>query len=159
MLQRDISKGTPEGEAMGMLRTLIIVGAGLALMPSPPPGEGGQEPAQGPGSFAYLAAAAETFADLRSFCQRNPGVCSTAGAFAQTVEGKAKYSAKIIYEWANNSSAPQRPEGLPADIAAADPIQTSAPPAKASKLKQSQNTLTVSDLLPEWKKPKPLPKG
>ena len=28
---------------MGMLRNLIIVGAGIAFMPSPPPGEGGQD--------------------------------------------------------------------------------------------------------------------
>jgi Family of unknown function (DUF5330) len=142
---------------MGMLRTLVILGAGLALMPSPPRGEGEQP--TGAGSFAYLAAAAETFADVRGFCLRNPNVCSTAGSFANTVEGKAKYSAKLIYEWANEATGDQRPAGLPNDLAAADPVQTSAPPAKLASLKVSQNTLTVADLLPEWKKPKPLPKG
>jgi hypothetical protein len=144
-------KGTPEGEAMGMLRTIVILGAGLALLPSPPQGVG--EPQTGPGSFAYLAAAAETFADVRGFCARNPNVCVTAGSFANTVEGKAKYSAKLIYEWANDATAGQ------ADGTPADPVQTSAPPAKLASLKVSQNTLTVADLLPEWKKPKPLPKG
>jgi Family of unknown function (DUF5330) len=144
---------------MGMLRTLIIVGGALVLLPSPPPGEHGGQANQGPGSFAYLAAAAETVADMRGFCQRNPGVCSTAGALAQTVEGKAKYSAKLVYEWANDSTQTPHPAGLAPDLAAADPIQTSAPPAAAAKLKQSQNTLTLADLVPQWKKPKPLPKG
>jgi Family of unknown function (DUF5330) len=86
---------------MGILRTLLIAGAGLALLPSPPPGPSGEPVPSGPGNFAYLAAAAETVADLKGFCQRNPTACSTAGAAATIVEGKAKYSAKLVYEWAN----------------------------------------------------------
>jgi hypothetical protein len=132
---------------MGMLRTLVVVGAAIALMPSPPPDQGGSQPSAGQATFAYVAAAAETVADLRSFCQRNPNVCVTAGAMAQTMEGKAKYSAKLIYEWANDMKA------QPA-IAEADSIQTSSPPAKPDSLKESQNTLTLADVLPEWKKPK-----
>lgn len=132
---------------MGMLRTLLVLGVGFALMPSPPPDPNGDKAAAGPGSFAYVAAAAETMADLRSFCQRNPNVCVTAGAMAQTVEGKAKYSAKLIYEWANGGNLPEK-------WAASDPIQTSAPPAKNLDLRVSQNTLTLADLVPEWRSPK-----
>jgi hypothetical protein len=142
---------------MGMLRTLVILGAGLALLPSPPETEG--QPQAGPGSFAYLAAATETFADVRGFCQRNPNVCSTADAFASTVEAKAKYSAKLIYEWANEATSEPHAAGLPGNIAGADPLHTSSQPVKQAPLKVSQNTLTVADLVPEWKKPKPLPKG
>lgn len=90
---------------MGILRTLIIAGAGFALMPSPPPGPAGEPAASGPGNFAYLAAAAETVADVRGFCQRNPNTCATAGVVATVVEGKAKYSAKLVYEWANDKKA------------------------------------------------------
>jgi Family of unknown function (DUF5330) len=86
---------------MGILRTLIIAGAGLALLPSPPPELSGAPQPEGPGNFAYLAAAAETVADLKGFCERNPSTCSTAGTVAMVVEGKAKYSAKLVYEWAN----------------------------------------------------------
>ena len=131
---------------MGMLRTLIVVGAAIAFMPSPPPDQAGMEPA-GPATFAYVAAAAETMADMRGFCQRNPNVCLTAGAVTRTVEGKAKYSAKLIYEWANASKdKPVIPE--------ADSILTGSPPPKPVNLKEGQNTLTLADLLPEWKKPK-----
>jgi Family of unknown function (DUF5330) len=137
---------------MGMLRTLLVVSAGIALMPSPPPELTGLQPSAAPGTFAYVAAAAETMADMRSFCQRNPNVCVTAGAVAQTMEGKAKYSAKLIYEWANDGK--EKPS-----VAEADSIQTSSAPAKPVDLKQSQNTLSLADLVPEWKKPRDKPKG
>ncbi len=129
---------------MGMLRTLFFVGAAFALMPSPPPEPDQAQSATPPGTFAYVAAAAETVADLRGFCQRNPHVCSTAGTMASSVEGKAKYSAKLIYEWANEAKAG----------AGADPIQTASPPTRALDLKESQNTLSLADLVPAWKKPK-----
>jgi hypothetical protein len=96
---------------------------------------------------------------MRSFCQRNPNVCVAAGAVAQTVEGKAKYSAKLIYEWANDATGEGKIKNLPANLATADPVQTSAPPVTSVSLKVSQNTLTVADLVPEWRKPKTLPKG
>ena len=63
------------------------------------------------------------------------------------MDGKARYSAKLIYEWANNGKAEPT-------IAVADAIQTGSPPPKPVNLKESQNTLTLADLLPEWKKPK-----
>lgn len=143
---------------MGMLRTLLVLGAGFALLPSPPPDPGATyEP--GPGNSTYIAAAAETVADMRSFCQRNPNVCLTAGAVAQSVESKAKYSAKLVYEWANEATGDSKPSTLPDDIAVFDPIQTSAPPAGSVDLKVSQNTLTIADLVPEWRKPKQKPQG
>jgi Family of unknown function (DUF5330) len=151
--------GTPEGDAMGMLRNIIIVGAAIAFMPSPPPGEN-DAPSQAVSSFAYLAAAAETVADFRSFCQRNPNVCVTAEAMAKSMEGKAKYSAKLVYEWANDINNTERQVSLPADVALQDPIQTGSPARKGVLLKESQNTLTVADLVVPWRKPKDLsPKG
>jgi Family of unknown function (DUF5330) len=144
---------------MGMLRTFIVVGGAIALMPSPPPDPAGEPAQQGPGAFAYVAAAAETVADLRTFCLRNPNVCSTAGGLAQTLEGKAKYSAKLVYEWANEATGDGHPAALPADLAKADPIQTSAPPQQAATPAESQNTLTLADIVPEWRKPKPAQKG
>jgi Family of unknown function (DUF5330) len=93
---------------MGILRTLLVAGAGLAFLPSPPPGPAGEATPAIPGNFAYLAAAAETVADFKGFCLRNPFACSTASAVATTVEGKAKYSAKLVYEWASDGK--QKPD-------------------------------------------------
>lgn len=144
---------------MGMLRTLVIVGGAIALMPSPPPDPAAQPAAPSPGAFAYLAAAAETVADVHGFCARNPNVCVTAGSMAQTLEGKAKYSAKLVYEWANEATGDGHPQGLPPDLAAADPIQTSAPPSGRLAPDDAQNTLTLADTEPAWRKPKPPQKG
>ncbi len=144
---------------MGMLRNLIVVGAALAFMPSPPPGEVDATP-RAAGAFAYVAAAAETVADLRSFCQRNPNVCATASAMAQSVEGKAKYSAKLMYEWANDVKGEGRKVNLPEDVAVNDPVETRSPPKSQVHSNQSQNTLSVADLVVPWRKPKDsAPKG
>jgi Family of unknown function (DUF5330) len=127
---------------MGMLRTIIVLGAGFALMPTPPPGEQAQYEAN-PGRFSYVAAAAETMADMRSFCQRNPNVCATAGAFARTAEGKAKYSVKLLYEWAD--AAKDNPK-----VMASDPVETAA----LTTIDDGCDTLTDADKQPKWRRPK-----
>ena len=101
---------------MGILRTLLVVGAGLALLPSPPTDPSGEPAPSGPGNFAYLAAATETVADLRGFCQRNPNACATAGVVAGMVEGKAKYWAKLVYEWANDGKRAQTADNIPRPV-------------------------------------------
>jgi hypothetical protein len=143
---------------MGILRNAIILGAVAVAMPNPPSSEqpGGAVPPT-TSSFAYVAAAAETFADLRTFCERRPGVCQTAGHLAVSMEAKAKYSAKLIYEWANDASAEEpRSTLLPPDMANADPIATGTTDGSLPRM-ASQSTLTLEDLLPEWKSP-PKPK-
>lgn len=127
-------------------------------MPNPPVSEQGNGiVAPTASSFAYVSAAAETFADVRAFCERRPGVCQTAGHLAVTMEAKAKYSAKLIYEWANDAgAATPRATALPADLAGADPIATGSVEARP-KLAQSQSTLKLEDLLTEWTAP-PTPK-
>jgi Family of unknown function (DUF5330) len=155
-------RGTPKGEAMGILRTLIFVGGAIALMPSPPPGQPGSEALThsnaGGGAFMYMAAAAETVSDLGTFCQRKPLVCTTAGAIANTVEAKAKYTTKLIYEWANEATTDGSKVKLPVDLAKADLIETGSVNASAAEF-ESQNTLTLADIVPEWRGPKAARKG
>jgi len=144
---------------MGILRNAFILGAVVLALPNPPASE---QPADivpaSASTFAYVAAAADTFADLRTFCERRPGVCQTAGQLAGSMEAKAKYSARLIYEWANDAGAPTQPQTLlPPDIAAADPIATGTPGQKMKFV--SQSTLTLEDLIPEWKNPPKLKKG
>ena len=142
---------------MGILRNTIVLGALALALPNPPASEapGGVVP-ESAGSFAYVAAAAETFADLRAFCVRRPGVCQTAGHIAGTMEAKAKYSAKLIYEWANEAgSADTRTTSLPADLAEADPIATGTH-GSGNRLALSQSTLKLEDLIPEWTPPERL---
>lgn len=144
---------------MGILRSTLIIGAVFAALPSPPPGVDPAPASQaaGPGTFAYLAAATETFADLRSFCERRPGVCTTAGYVADTMQAKAKYSFKLVYEWANSATQEQVQAGITPNLAAADGMATGST-SKASAPRR-QSTLLEEDKLPPWKKPKPLQKG
>jgi hypothetical protein len=90
---------------MGMLRTTFILGAVIFALPSPPPVPGDGTDAPPVSTVAYVAAAAEAFGDVKGFCARKPFVCETAGHLVSAVERKAKYSAKLIYEWANEATA------------------------------------------------------
>ena len=91
---------------MGLIRKAIVVCALIGIMPSPPMDQGqGDQPSSLGASLAYMAAAADTFADFKGFCERKPSVCSTAGYFAVNFEGKVRYSARLISEWATTSTA------------------------------------------------------
>lgn len=96
---------------MGILRKAIVAGGLFVALPAPPQGATIQpvEQQAGPGTFAYVAAASDTFADVRSFCQRRPMACDVAQYIALKAQAKAKYSAKLAYEWANTSDAAQTP--------------------------------------------------
>lgn len=96
-------------------------------------------------SWTYIAAAADTVADLKSFCERKPQVCSTAQYLAGTLEGKAKYSAKLVYEWANSAAPP------PQTLAKADPISTGSINFKMATSMSANSTLRIEDLIPEWR--------
>lgn len=121
---------------MKLIRTLVLVTAAVFLLPSPPDSE--QKLAASP---ALVTAAVNAAGDVGSFCQRQPGVCSTAASIAGTLEAKARYSIKLLYEWANGpqkvSSLTPQPARVLLQLADAD----------------SQNTLRLEDIIPEWRDP------
>jgi Family of unknown function (DUF5330) len=109
-IRGEIIKG-PKGATMGILRKAIVAGGLFAALPMPPPTAvpTPSEQQAGPGTFAYVAAASDAFADVSSFCQRRPLACDVGQYIAVTAQAKAKYSAKIIYEWANTADQQQTP--------------------------------------------------
>jgi hypothetical protein len=136
---------------MRILRTIFFLGAIAILLPSPP------EESRRSSLFAsasqitapeVIYAASRTASDVGDFCQRQPMVCETAGYIASKVEAKAKYSAKLIYEWANEASAPGADQALDERLATASLTHVAANAAA-----DSQNTLKVEDLIPEWRNP------
>jgi hypothetical protein len=130
---------------MGLIRKIIVVGGALMAMPSPP--QTSQTAVTAPStSWSYVSAAADAVSDFKGFCERKPQVCMTAQYLASTVEGKAKYSAKLVYEWASESSSPE--EKPPAKLAKADNIKTSTVGPEFAR--QSTSTLRIEDLVPEW---------
>jgi hypothetical protein len=142
----------PRAKGMGMkiIRTSIVLCGLAVLLPSPPEdGAAGKQP--GPSGFAVAAAAADAVGDARGFCGRQPAVCDTTGHVLRQLERKAKYAARLIYEWASDSSGAPRPAR--SREAHSDPITTGATAPRPAAQRVSQNTLHLEDLIPEWRSP------
>jgi len=140
------------GAVMGLLTKAIVIGGIILVMPSPPATMQAGALAQlmpESTSWNYISAAADTVADMKSFCDRKPQVCITAQYLAVTMEVKAKYSAKLIYEWANESTKDQS-ASLPLNVATSDPINTGSVKVKLRSTLAENNTLKIEDLVPEW---------
>ncbi len=136
---------------MGILRKTVLVGALALALPTPPENNKADGVvAQNPSSLAYVSAAAQTLADVQTFCARQPGVCSAAGHIALKMEAKAKYSAKLLYEWANEASQPTAAiSAANLDLAGTDKISTGSL-GRESALPQSQSTRRIEDLILSW---------
>jgi Family of unknown function (DUF5330) len=141
-LARD-SVGSGIGGFMGLFRKIILVAGGLAFLPSPP--DAPVDPHE-PSQASYLAAAFGAVSDAAGFCGRQPGVCETAGHAAAAFERRAKYSAELIYEWANR-------EG-PTSMMQVDALETGTTDARDVDA-PSASTLKIDDLLPSWIGPLP----
>ena len=139
---------------MKIIRTLVIVTAGAFLLPSPPD----SQQANITPTPELMAAAANAASDVGSFCNRQPAVCSTASNLAGTLEAKARYSIKLLYEWANKD-----------DAAAVTPkvgaVQTdlllnyAAFQMASADVVPSQSTLKLEDIIPEWRDPMEVQRG
>lgn len=144
---------------MRLFRTMLLLTGIAVLMPSPPEAEnsGAVLLASNAAETAGLVtAASRTVSDVASFCRRQPGVCETAGYVAGKLEAKAKYSIKLIYEWASEANGEPAVSPYADQADAADPIQTGTTLAAGGN---RQSTLTAADLLPQWREPLPPKKG
>ena len=139
------------GVMMGLITKTLFAGGIIFAMPSPPTvmqmADGSTQPISST-SWTYISAAADTVADMKSFCDRKPQVCSTAQYLAVAMEGKAKYSAKLLYEWANESTKGQMASNASQITAEADPIKTGT--LKLRGTIADNSTLRMEDLIPEW---------
>ncbi len=141
---------------MRAIRVLVFVGLVALLLPSPPEQAAPRFASIGAGEAMVPAedmftAAVSAVDDISGFCTRQPSVCETAHAVFVKLEAKAKYSIRLMYEWA------QQPPG---EHGAGDPpLGLRADPMPTGSLTQiaaaaSASTLTIEDLIPEWRGPK-----
>ena len=143
---------------MRIIRTIMLLSGITVFIPSPPDddSQARQSAAGAKASDAsYIAVATNTFSDLAAFCERQPGVCETAGFVAHKLELKAKYGVRLIYDWANEAN-PAPSSSIQPDLAdGTDPIKTGS--VKLASTKQlapaSQSTLRLEDLIPVWRGP------
>jgi hypothetical protein len=148
---------TIKGVDMRIVRTLIVLTGVAAFMPTPPEDVSQAAPQMASSETSntgYFEVATSTFSDLASFCARQPGVCDTAGFVAHKLELKAKYGARLIYEWASEASS--TPSVAPPELAmGSDPIETATIKLAAAKRlpNNSQSTLRLDDIIPVWRDP------
>lgn len=96
-------------------------------------------------------AAEKTIADLYSFCDRNPDVCSTAGNTFTHILQKVRVGVDTIEEMMS--------EGKGEQAVAEEPSNTSGLYSdvhmETADEGVAQNTLRQQDLDPEWRAPEP----
>ena len=142
---------------MRLIRTIILLTGGGLLLPSPP-----ADPLQGTGvadattmsAMEMLSSATSAFGDVAGFCGRQPGACETAAYVAAHLEAKAKYSAKLVYEWATDTQEPAGHVVVPVEVEQTDSVQTgSLAPSNQARAAAGQSTLRLDDLIPAWRGP------
>jgi Family of unknown function (DUF5330) len=153
-----------KGAGMRIIKTGLFLTALAALAPSPPESEVAslvRQGGQGPSGFQMVSAAGQAFGDVSGFCARQPGVCETAQYVAVRLEAKAKYSVRLLYNWANEASSGPGGMSSPAQANGSDSIATGSTIKLASSdaPQFSQNTLKLEDLIPQWRGPTPVKKG
>lgn len=132
---------------MGVFRTIMVLTGVTVFMPAPSDEPAPVNPARD--SVSVVSAASRTVSDVASFCGRQPGVCDTAGYVAGKLEAKAKYSVRLIYEWASEANGEPSVSPLE-DVAAND--RPSTGPVLASA-RDPGSTLKIEDLIPRWREP------
>lgn len=151
-----------KGKTMKIIKYSLVLALGAFLLPAPPQDQilttstGGKINLE---TGEVLSAAASTFGDVSNFCYRQPAVCNTAGNVMGSLEARAKYNFKLLYEWA--SGTPQQQGTIPAlpvnidQSARVERITTGSIIVKVAgnSGKKSENTLQIEDLVPEWRGP------
>jgi hypothetical protein len=145
---------------MRIFRTLMLLAGVTAFMPSPPEDKSldvAMVEMANVEETGIISSATTAISDLAGFCGRQPGVCETAGYVANRLEAKAKYSVRLIYEWAAESSAEPRTSPFPNQADATDPMATGSTRALMADgtAVKGQSTLRLDDLIPEWRGPLP----
>ncbi len=141
---------------MRIFRTILLLTGVTTFMPSPPENSTSQTVASNADQAApgLMASATLAIADAAGFCSRQPEVCQTAGYVAGKLEAKAKYSVRLIYEWAAESSSGPQVSPIPNQADQTDPLVTGSTRMAAAEVPPAgQSTLRIEDLIPEWRGP------
>jgi len=117
---------------MGLLRTTVILGTIVALMPT-------DEHQQA--RLRQQAASAVHWAS--TFCERNAHSCQTMAGAWTTFQAKAQFAVRMAADtyWNHDKPAPS-----------ATPSVTAEP---ASERRRADGTLRPEDMLPAWRTPRP----
>jgi hypothetical protein len=121
-----------------LIRAAFWLSIVIVLLPAP---ESAKIPESNVGAAQAISAASATFADMRQFCERQPGACEVGSAALTHFGNKAQASAKWVYEWLTDKSGSEQ-------NTAKREIKT-----VPAETENSQNTLTAADTAPSWRGP------
>jgi hypothetical protein len=137
-----------------LLRMAFWLGVVLILLPS-----GGNHHAASTSQIDAsdaLSAASATVHDLKGFCSREPSACSVGSQLAAAAGERAAAGAKMLYGLFNQALAPRETGSVAGEQSRSETDNSSlqrASPNTSLLQRDSQNTLTPSDLNPAWRGP------
>lgn len=139
---------------MKLIKMAFALSVVAFLMPTPPePAVPDPQPATAEAGVSgdLIGAAAETVEDVSHFCTRRAAVCETARHLLHRFEAKAKYGVRLLYEWANESTTD---DPMPYPYRDQAGLSDPAIELAGSNQPAAQNTLSIDDLIPEWRGPR-----
>jgi hypothetical protein len=101
-----------------------------------------------------ISAASATVGDLRSFCGRQPDACTVGSQVATTIGYRAQAGAKILYDVLSEAMAPHDTGAL-GNAGNRHAGSSKGALDKSTAERNSQSTLTPTDLAPAWRGPAP----
>jgi Family of unknown function (DUF5330) len=123
-----------------LLRVAFWLTVVLVLLPT-----GRSQPGAQVGATDAVVAASAAVSDMSGFCDRQPEACVVGGQAAAAIGQRAQAGAKMVYHFINNRMTRSGTGSLP------ERRLSSAHAGPA--LPGSQNTLTASDRVPDWRGP------
>jgi len=140
-----------------MIRTAFWLSVVVMLLPAdnndtPDVKNGAVEPVS---AIEALDAARTTVTDLSGFCGRNQSVCQTGQQAFALFASKARYGARVIYDWASSNEplagqSATQPAGKPQLSALNPKIVTGSLKVAGAQNAATRSTLTREDLIPVW---------
>jgi hypothetical protein len=115
---------------MFSMRTLILLGAAIYLLPSDPNRQ-----------QQYAAAASQAYQKVTTICERDPRICEKAGVVYEDLKAKAHFGFDVVYALATGKAQSRD---------AAEDISYVPENARAERIGRN-STLTPSDLAPVWR--------
>jgi hypothetical protein len=115
---------------MFSMRTLILLGAAIYLLPSDPNRQ-----------QQFAATASQAYQKVTTICERDPRICEKAGVVYEDLKAKAHFGFGVVYALATGKAQSRD---------AAEEISYVPENARAERIGRN-STLTPSDLAPVWR--------
>lgn len=119
-----------------LLRIAFWFGLVLLLLPTGRSSDSNNEQTKAVNPLEAASAATATFSDMSHFCTRQPEACAVGAQVAAAAGQQAQVGAKMLYQFLSEKL-----------------VSAELDSAAGAAAKSSRDTLTHSDLVPNWRGP------